>query len=130
MTPPRGLPSERSFGLSIGTVCLVGGALAWRRAHVVSAAVLAATGVVLIACALVAPAALRWSNRIWWRIAQVLGWVNARILLSVFFVIVMTPAGLLMRMLGRNPLSAANPRSGWSTYSVRRANPKHYEQMF
>jgi len=124
------IPTERSFGLSVGAVCLVAGALSWWRFHMTAADVLTSTGVLLMGAALFAPATLRTINRVWWRVAQAIGWVNARILLSAFFFLVLTPAGLLMRLLGRNPFRQADERSGWSAYSERRANPKHYEQMF
>jgi hypothetical protein len=123
-------PTERSFGLSVGTVCILAGGLSWWRGHIAAAVALTAIGLVLVVGGLLAPGALRGPNRVWWRFAQALGWVNARILLSAFFFLVLTPIGLLMRALGRNPLSRIAGRSGWSTYSVRRANPKHYEQMF
>jgi hypothetical protein len=123
-------PSERAFGRSVGTVLVVLGAIAWWRARPLLALVLLAVGGTLVLAALVAPRVLRVPNRIWWRFAQVLGWINARIILSVFFFVVLTPVGLVMRLLGRNPLAPADPRSGWSPYPPRRANPQHYERMY
>src|SRR4026208_1104611 len=111
MSAPGRMPGERSFGLSVGPASIAFAApFAWRgspRARAGAAAVAAAMGVVLIAGALVAPAALRVPNRIWWRFATILGWINSRILLTVFFLVVLTPAGWVMRMPGRNPLGAA-----------------------
>lgn len=123
-------PSERSFGRSVGGVCLALGALAWWRAHPLLSAVLVAVGGALVFLALVAPPLLRVPNRIWWRFAQVLGWINARIILSVFFFLVLTPVGLVMRLLGRSPLKPADRRSTWSPYPARHASPRHYERMF
>src|SRR3990172_3293936 len=123
-------PSERSFGISVGSVCLAAGALfLWRGRPTVSLALLVVGGL-LVGCALVAPSALRVPNRYWWRFAQALGWVNARVLLTLFFALVLTPVGLVMRLVGRNPLRPAQPQTSWGPYSARRRDPKHYERMF
>lgn len=128
MTAP--LPTERSFGLSVGTVCLTAAAWFWWRGSQPVAALLLTAGALLVGFGLMAPAALRVANRVWWRFAQAVGWVNARIILTVFFVVVLTPAGMLMRLVGRNPLRAAAATTNWMPYSARRRNVKHYERLF
>jgi hypothetical protein len=60
----------------------------------------------------------------------VLGRVNARILLSVFFAVVLTPVGVAMRLFGRNVLSGDRPDTNWRPYPARRADPKHYDHLF
>lgn len=111
-------------------MCLGAALVAWWRGHPAAGSVLLAAGALLVVFALVAPPALRVPNRVWWRFAQALGWVNARVLLTLFFALVLTPAGLIMRLLGRNPLRGAAASSNWGPYPARRSNPKHYEQMF
>ena len=124
------LPSERSFGLSVGPVAIAFAILGWWRGHMLTAEVLAPIGLLLTACGAAAPALLRVPNRIWWRLAHALGWINARILLTLFFATVLTPAGVVMRALGRNPLRAQSDGTTWTPYSVRRRDPKHYEHLF
>ncbi len=124
------LPSERSFGLSVGSVCIAFGLLAWWRGHTVVAPVLVGSGTLLVLVGLVAPSALRTLNRVWWRFAQTLGWVNARVILTAFFVLVVTPAGVIMRLLGQNPLRGAAASSNWGPYPARRRDPKHYERLY
>ena len=80
--------------------------------------------------AFIAPAALRVPNRIWWRIAQILGWVNSRIILTLFFAAVLVPAGVLMRLIGRNPLRGKSGPSNWTAYPMRIRNPHHYDRLF
>lgn len=123
-------PSNRSFGVTVGLVCAAAGAVRLWRGHPSSGVVLAAVGGVLIAAGLVAPGTLRVPNRIWMRFAHVLGWINSRVLLTVFFFLVLAPAGILMRVLGRSPLQPRQAATNWSAYSVRRRDPKHYERMF
>lgn len=124
------MPSERAFGLSVGPASIVfGGLLAW-RGHPRAAVVAAGIGFVLLVGALVAPALLRGPNRVWWRFATILGWINSRILLTAFFLVVLTPAGWVMRLVGRNPLRSAGTGSNWTGYNDRRREPRHYEHLY
>jgi hypothetical protein len=124
------IPSERSFGLSVGLASIgLAVLLAWRGRER-AAMIVAAIGIVLVAGGLVAPAALRVPNRIWWRFATVLGWLNSRILLTLFFFAVLTPTGVLMRLFGRSPLRPARDDTNWSGYDERRREPSHYEHLY
>lgn len=123
-------PSERAFGVSVGGACVALGALlSWRGSAAVGPA-LAAIGALLVVLGRLAPSTLRVPSRYWWRFAQALGWFNSRVLLTVFFAVVLTPVGVVMRIAGRNPLQAAGARTNWRPYTVRRRDPKHYERMF
>lgn len=124
------IPGERTFGLSVGGVCLVIAAvLAW-RGYYSAPVVLGVVGALLVLFGAVYPPALRLPNRIWWRFAQALGWFNARVILTVFFAIVLTPVGLLMRLAGRNPLRPSISDTNWTPYPARRADTRHYEHLF
>ena len=123
------LPTERSFGLGVGSVSIAAAAAASWRGHSTVSVVLLVVGTLLVGLALVAPLALRVANRVWWRFAQALGWVNARIILTVFFAVVLTPVGVVMRLFGRNPLRGHAP-SNWTPYPARHSDPKHYEHQF
>ena len=124
------VPTERSFGISVGGVCLALGGLTWWRNQPVAATTLVAVGSVLVVAGLVAPSALRIPNRIWWRFAQALGWFNSRVLLTVFFYLVITPVGVVMRISGRDPLRSSATGTGWSPYASRRNGASHYEHLF
>ena len=126
----HGVPTERSFGLGVGTVCLAIAALLTWTGSAGAATALFAGGASLVILALVAPVALRVPNRLWWRVAQVLGWVNSRIVLTIFFVSVLTPVGIAMRLFGRNPLKGPQPNTGWAPYPQRRTDTRHYEHLF
>jgi len=123
-------PSERSFGLSVGAVCVLAGGANWWRGHGTAGIGLTIAGVLLLGGGLLAPAMLRLPNRVWWRFAQALGWINARILLTAFFVIVLTPVGIVMRLLGRGPLRPRQSDTTWLRYDARRRDAHHYGRMF
>ena len=123
-------PTERAFGTSVGGACLgLGALLAWRGSSA-AGPMLIALGALLVVLGRLAPSALRVPNRYWWRFAQVLGWINTRVLLTLFYALVLTPAGVIMRLVGRNPLRPTEAHTSWSPYAARRRDPKHYERMF
>jgi len=53
---------------------------------------------------LVHPASLFFIYRNWLKFGHVAGWINTRIILGVLFYIVFFPAGILMRLLGKDPM--------------------------
>jgi multisubunit Na+/H+ antiporter MnhB subunit len=126
----HGVPTERSFGLSVGGACVAVAALLTWTGSPGGAAALFVVGALLVILALVAPAALRVPNRLWWRLAELLGWVNSRIVLTLFFVLVLTPVGIAMRLFGRDPLKGPQPDTGWAPYPQRRTDTRHYEHLF
>ena len=123
-------PTERSFGMTVGTAAMAFGAwIAW-RGNPPSGWSLFGVGVLLLAAGVTVPAALRLPNRLWWQLAGVLGWINTRVLLTAFFVLVLVPVGITMRLFGRNPLRASGPHSTWQPIPAHRRDPRHYSRMF
>jgi hypothetical protein len=59
---------------------------------------------VLVVPALVAPSILAPAYRAWMKLAEVLAWINTRLLLGIVFFFVVTPIGLIMRGLGHDPM--------------------------
>lgn len=97
----------RSFGVLVGAVLLgVAAYAAWRRGWTLStlAAALGGIGAALVVLGLAAPAVLRPVQRAWMALAVVLGFVMTRVILTVVFFGVVTPIGLVMRALGRDPM--------------------------
>jgi hypothetical protein len=123
-------PTERSFGVSVGTVLCAFGGLAWWRGHAQALPVFGVAGGMLVLAALLLPGVLRIPNAIWWRFAQVLAWINTRIILTLSFLLVLTPVGYVMRLLGRNPLKSSSRKSTWTAYPGGRRNSTHYEHLF
>jgi hypothetical protein len=123
---------ERSFGLSVGGVlALLTVYWVWRGRTTV-ATVAGVVAALLVVPALVAPSLLRAPNALWWRLARLLGWFNSLVLLSVTWVLVLTPVGAVMRLLGRDPLARRRGAGapGWLPYAERQRDPKHYERMY
>ena len=121
---------SQSFGRAVGGFCIVAAAYELWRSRPVLAIWLAAIGVTLLFFSIAAPRALDAPARVWWRFAEALGWFNTRLLLTAFFVVVLTPIAILFRLIGRDTLGRRSSGSHWTPYPVRRRDPHHYERMF
>ena len=69
----------------------------------------------------------------WMKFAYILGWLNTRLLLGMFFYLIITPIGLLLRILGKDLLDQKIDRSKksyWKLREVKPFDPKHYERLF
>ncbi len=69
----------------------------------------------------------------WMTFAQILGWFMTRVILSIFYYLVLTPVGLLMRLLGKDLLDMKIDRSAQSYWKKRDLNafdPKHITRTF
>jgi hypothetical protein len=128
---PGGPNRERAFGISVGTVlCVIALALAW-RGRTVRAEWLGAIGAGLVVFGYLRPSLLRYPSDVWWKLATVLGWINARVLLTVLFVVLLTPVGLIWRLTGKDPLTRRRRAwPGWVPTPARYRNPRHFDRMF
>lgn len=114
-------PSDRNFGLVFVAVFLAiaiaprvfGGSI-----RVWSLVVSVAFGVV----ALAAPTVLAPLNKLWLKLGLLLHRIVSPIVLGIMFFLVITPMGLLMRALGKDPLRLRFDRAG-STYWIQREPP-------
>jgi hypothetical protein len=122
---------ERSFGISVGGVlCAIALALVW-RGRIGRAEWLGGIGAVLLLFGLVRPSLLKWPSAAWWKFAHALGYVNARVLLTILFGLVLTPLSLVWRITGKDPLARRRDQwSGWTAYPERYRDGKHFERMF
>jgi len=122
---------ERSFGVSVGGVLLFIAALLFWRHRITRAEVLGGIGAVLLVLGLVAPILLKWPSALWWRFSHALGYVNARILLTLLFSLILVPLSLIWKVLGKDPLARRRQQfPGWSPYPARYADRKHFERLF
>ena len=122
---------ERSFGISVGGVLTaIAAYLAW-RGRMDRAALIGGIGVTLIVLGLLAPRLLKWPSAVWWKFAMVLGHVNARVILTIAFLIVLTPVGLVWRLIGHDPLARRRRHwPGWTPSPARYRNPDHFTRMY
>ena len=102
---PVNLRQLREFGLvfAAGLVVMFGLLLPWLAGRPWPLwPWVAAT--VFVTLALVFPLALGPLNALWLKIGHMLGWINTRIILGVVFFVVFLPAGMLLRVLRKDPM--------------------------
>jgi hypothetical protein len=122
---------ERSFGISVGGVLLLIAAFLVWRGRITAAEITGAVGALLLILGLTKPSLLKWPSAVWWKLAMVLGYVNARVILTIAFLIVLTPIGLLWRLIGRDPMRRRRQNfEGWSPYPARYRDPNHFTRMY
>jgi Saxitoxin biosynthesis operon protein SxtJ len=123
--------SPLARALRFGLGCLIAFALVgfWlyrRKHHPLAGAIVASTGGALLVLGVAAPSALLALRGLWMKLAGAIGWVNSRILLGVFFFLVVTPIALFRRMRGGR---AAAAESYWRIRDEQ-YDPKHYEHPY
>ena len=127
-TPPN---PERGFGLSVGTVMILIAAFAVWRERYLTAEMLGGVGAVLVVLGYLQPMWLYWPSKAWWRMALALGYLNARVILTVAFVVVFVPVGFVWRLIGRDPLSKRQANwQGWQAYPPRYRSRDHFSRMY
>ena len=81
--------------------------------------------------ALALPHLLAPVYRCWMCIGHGLGWVNTRIILGILFYLLFTPAGLLMRRFGSNPMYRKPDSEENSFRLLKKARPaSHMKRQF
>lgn len=115
----------RKFGLAVGAVFAgIGLVLVWRGGWEWTAvrATLAGVGSTLIVLGALVPPVLRPVYRVWMTLAFAMGWVMTRVILTVVLFGVVTPIGLVMRALGKDPLPK-KPDPTMDSYWIVRESP-------
>jgi hypothetical protein len=100
LTPREG----RKFGLTVGAAFLVLAAISRWRGHDTAPWIMGGIGILLVAAGAVLPGRLSPVYRGWMRLGLALSKVTTPIFMALIYFVVLTPTGLLLRLLGRNPL--------------------------
>jgi len=116
----------RRFGLSVGGMFLVLGAVLWWRGHA-TAPVPAALGALLVVAALVAPTRLGPFEHGWMRLGAALSRITTPIVLAIAYFGVIAPTGVVLRLARRNPI--ARPRLQSSRWIPREAGARRRRDM-
>lgn len=122
----------RNFGLLLAIALSTVGAILWHKQHQLSLYLLS-TAATFTLGALTYPSLLRPLYKLWMLLASILGEITNHLLLTLLFFLVITPLGILLKLL-RKPLLTlhweSNAKSYWNIRPKEKFNPKHYEQQF
>jgi hypothetical protein len=129
---PTSRPALRKFGLTVGGMFVLLGCVSWWRGHEIAPRVMWALGAPLLALGLVAPSLLGPVERAWMAMAEVLGRVNTRIILTVLYFGVVTPLGWIRRR-SLDPLNRRmgdGSASNWVMRPRGPVDPARYRHQF
>ena len=109
------------------------GVIAWRHYPSIESYVLIGLALVLLPIVAFVPIILRPVFKLWLKIAHAVGWFNTQILLSIVFILIFIPIGLIMRLLGKDPMKRKMQSEGtyWEPYEIAGLkDKKRYERQF
>ena len=122
----------RKFGLLVGSV-FIALALAgiFRHWNSTISDVSAAIGAMLVVGGALTPMWLAGIYKVWMGIAFAIGWLVSRVILVILFYLVITPVGLVARLMGKDFLEIDPARKKSSYWIVRDRSKKiNYEKLF
>jgi len=122
----------RKFGITIGIfLSLVAGFLFWKESSYT--VYVAYIGAAFILLGLGIPLILKPIYIIWMSFAVVMGFIVSHIILGFIFGLVFTPAGLIIRLLGKDPLDekiSPQAQSYWIKREKRPFDPSRVEKQY
>ena len=131
----KNIPSRnkdiRSFGITIGIILfIISGLLMYYNKEAYQLiAIIAST---FVGLGLILPVLLKPIYFVWMTFAAILGWVMTRVILSILFYLIITPIGLITRLLGEDflKLKKINSKSYWNSRDSNYENNQDYEKQF
>ncbi len=116
--------SDRRFGLTMALACAVFGVLNAVLGHTLTpvAGTLFAAGAVFLFLALVRPRLLAPLNRLWLKLGLLLNRIISPLVLGLLFYVAVTPTGLVLRLMGKDPLRLKSD-PGAKSYWIERRPP-------
>lgn len=121
----------RNLGLVfLAALGLIGGFMIWRGR--LWGPYILGLGVLFGLWGLVWPAGLKWVHRVWLSLAIVMGAVVSRLILLILFYGMVTPIGLIMRLLGKDllDLKMDGQASYWKIRPDEEYDPVSTEKMY
>ena len=121
----------RSFGYTIGIILLfISLILFYYNIELYMGFSIVA--LVFIILGILFPLSLKPIYLIWMIFAVLLGWLMTRIILTLLFYIILTPIGLVTKLLGEDFLSLKNKRdnSYWNNRDIQADLNKNYKKQF
>jgi len=122
----------RKFGLTVGGVLAVIAALLFYFGKP-SAIYFAVIGGLLILLGALFPQMLKPLNKIWMGLAIILGFIMSRVILTILYYLVLTPIGLLAKIVVKKFMILKYDKSAksyWEKRTIIQKKPIDYERQF
>ena len=121
----------RSFGITMGIILfIISGLLMYYNKEIYQ--VIGIIALTFIGLGLIIPLVLKPFYFVWMTFAAILGWVMTRVILSLVFYLVITPIGLITRILGEDFLALKKSQSDsyWNYRDSSKELNQNYEKQF
>jgi carbamoyltransferase len=122
----------RKFGIGLSIILIMLGTIQWIMGKSLFPMVYLTAGIVLVS-AFLFPVILKPLFILFSYIGLVLGWVMTRVILSAFFFLVLTPIGLLSRLVGKRYLQmgfGTAETTYWKTHQEKTASKQYFEKQY
>lgn len=123
----------RTFGLSLGGVCMLWSGILWWKGATAPIPWLLGAAPVLALVALTFPVLLWPIHKVWMPVARGIAKVLTWLLLTIAFYLVFTPYGVIMRLAGKDPLERKIDRgraSYWHRREVGTFDPERLRKQY
>ena len=131
----KNIPSSkkdiRSFGITIGIILfIISGLLMYYNKEIYQ--VIGTIALTFIGLGLIMPVALKPFYFVWMTFAAILGWVMTRVILGFVFYLIITPIGLLTKLIGEDFLALKKTESDsyWNYRNSAKELNQDYEKQF
>ena len=122
----------RSFGITIGIILLlIAGFLFYKEKHSFQIFLYIASS--FIGFGLIIPIILKPIYIVWMAFAIILGWFMTRVILSLLFYVIITPIGVILRIVGKDFLELKKQtvqESYWNQRDSSHERNQNYERQF
>jgi len=118
----------RKFGIGLAAILLVIATVQWIRGNSLYPWFYAGAGLVL-ASGLAVPILLKPLFILFSYIGLVLGWFMTRLILTIFYFLIITPMGRFTRLTGKKHLDTGF-RDGSATYWIDRSDSREMQKTF
>ncbi|NJD06836.1 MAG: hypothetical protein FIA97_10115 [Methylococcaceae bacterium] len=115
------LPSDQSFGMTMAALLTAAAAYSWHSSYPETIWLVLAAAIILVS-SLGAPILLRPLNVLWTGLGYALSRVVNPLVLGIIFFAVVTPIGLWLRVLRRDPLRLRRNPDAASYWIAREAD--------
>ena len=121
----------RSFGYTIGIILLIVSGILFHYGNYLyqNLTIIAS---LFLGLGVVAPLLLKPIYLVWMTFAVILGWIMTRVILSLVFFLILTPIGLITKLLGEDFLKLKKIKSNtyWNSLDSSTELNQNYENQF
>ena len=122
----------RKFGIGLSIILTILGTIQWITGKSMFPIIYLTAGIVL-ASALLFPLILKPLFILFSYIGFTLGWIMTRVILSALFFLVITPFGMISRLMGKRYLQTnlkTNETTYWKNRQEQTASKEHFEKQY